>query len=152
MEDPLKIRNNSSSFEEDMSKINLLDNLFENNLVFKIEQEKPIIEKSKINLEEIDLNEISDMLNEMDNEIPINIGINYSYNNIKIKSKENHEQECKEILRILNIPYRPYSNKDLRKVNLDTPFKPLLKPKKVNMIGRVFYNISSEDNTNDNSL
>ena len=144
MEDPLKIRNNSSSFEEDMSKINLLDNLFENNLVFKIEQEKPIIEKSKINLEEIDLNEISDMLNEMDNEIPINIGINYSYNNIKIKNKE--------ILRILNIPYRPYSNKDLRKVNLDTPFKPLLKPKKVSMIGRVFYNVSSEDNTNDNSL
>ena len=152
MEDPLKIRSNSSSFEEDMSKINLLDNLFENNLVFKIEQEKPIIEKSKINLEEIDLNEINDMLNEMDNEIPINIGINHSYNNIKIKNKESHEQECKEILRILNIPYRPYSNKDLRKVNLDTPFKPLLKPKKVSMIGRVFYNVSSEDNTNDNSL
>ena len=143
MEDLVKKSNNHSSFENDIKEIDIFENKFDNNLDFKTEIEKPLLDKSKENIEENDLNEINDILKEMDNSISINL--NYSYNNIKIKNNnESHEKECNEILSILK---RPFSNKDVRYLNKDTPFKPLIKPKKVSMIGKVLYNVSSEDNT-----
>lgn len=145
MEDLVKKSNNNSnsSFENDINEIDIFENKFDNNLDFKTEIEKPLLDKSKDNIEENDLNEINDILKEMDNSISINL--NYSYNNIKIKNNnESHEKECNEILSILK---RPFSNKDVRYLNKDTPFKPLLRPKKVSMIGKVLYNVSSEDNT-----
>ena len=147
MEDLVKKSNNNSnsSFENDINEIDIFENKFDNNLDFKTEIEKPLLDKSKDNIEENDLNEINDILKEMDNSISINL--NYSYNNIKIKNNnESHEKECNEILSILK---RPFSNKDVRYLNKDTPFKPLLRPKKVSMIGKVLYNVSSEDNTTD---
>ena len=145
MEDLVKKSNNNSnsSFENDINEIDIFENKLDNNLDFKTEIEKPLLDKSKDNIEENDLNEINDILKEMDNSISINL--NYSYNNIKIKNNnESHEKECNEILSILK---RPFSNKDVRYLNKDTPFKPLLRPKKVSMIGKVLYNVSSEDNT-----
>ena len=143
MEDLVKKSNNNSSFENDINEIDIFENKFDNNLDFKTEIEKPLLDKSKENIEENDLNEINDILKQMDNSISINL--NYSYNNIKIKNNnESHEKECNEILSILK---RPFSNKDVRYLNKDTPFKPLIKPKKVSMIGKVLYNVSSEDNT-----
>ena len=145
MEDLVKKSNNNSnsSFENDINEIDIFENKLDNNLDFKTKIEKPLLDKSKDNIEENDLNEINDILKEMDNSISINL--NYSYNNIKIKNNnESHEKECNEILSILK---RPFSNKDVRYLNKDTPFKPLLRPKKVSMIGKVLYNVSSEDNT-----
>ncbi len=147
MEDLVKKSNNNSnsSFENDINEIDIFENKFDNNLDFKTEIEKPLLDKSKDNIEENDLNEINDILKKMDNSISINL--NYSYNNIQIKNNnESHEKECNEILSILK---RPFSNKDVRYLNKDTPFKPLLRPKKVSMIGKVLYNVSSEDNTTD---
>ena len=65
--------------------------------------------------------------------------------NIDIKIPEN--QECKEILEILK---KPYSDKNLRNYN---PFKPLSKPKKISLIGRVLSDIPDdiENTTTKNS-
>ena len=47
---------------------------------------------------------------------------------------EQHEDECKEILSILEKP--------IRKNIYDTPFKPLKNPKKVSLEGKVLFNSS----------
>ncbi len=55
---------------------------------------------------------------------------------------------CREILEILRYPR---SHKNLRGVV--SPFKPLFQPKKISMVGKVFYNSTeNEDNkTRDNT-
>ena len=143
MEDILQKSNINSSFEKDVNKIKIFENLLDNEFDFRKENEKPLLDKSKINIEEIDLNEINDILKEMDKST--SKIINYSHDNINIKSNnESHEKECNEIISILK---RPFSNKEVCHLNLGTPFKPLSKPKKVSMIGKIIYNVSSEDNT-----
>ena len=67
---------------------------------------------------------------------------------IKIE-KENENKNYKECQEILNILRKPLSNKNFR-FNI-SPFKPLLKPIKISMVGKVFYN-NFKDNNNDNSL
>ena len=67
--------------------------------------------------------------------------------NINIKEKENKNfKECQEILNILK---KPLSDKNIRFYN--SPFKPLLKPRKISMVGRVFYDIPNDEN-NTNSV
>ena len=74
---------------------------------------------------------------------------------INIKELENeNKNECQEILDILKFPL---SDKNIR--GRISPFKPLLKPKKISMIGRVFSDIplveinnNTNNNTNENTL
>ncbi len=131
-----------SSFEEDIKKIVNFENKNDNILDFKTKKDNQILDKKKFNFEDSDMNEINEILKEMDKEIEININISYNEDIIKNNSKD-HEKECNEILSILG---KPLSNKDVR--NLDTPFKPLLKPKKVSLVGKVLYNIQSEEEDN----
>ena len=57
--------------------------------------------------------------------------------------EEEHSKECKEILSILR---KPLSNKNITNFKMyDTPFKPLLKPKKVSLVGKVFFGIPDDD-------
>ena len=73
--------------------------------------------------------------------------------NILINVKEEEEEDknqkaCQEILEILRYPK---SHKNLRGVI--SPFKPLLQPKKISMVGKVFYNSDYDDKnkTNENT-
>ena len=63
---------------------------------------------------------------------------------INFEEKENENSKVfQEIFDILRIPV------DDKKIDLDiSPFKPLLKPKKVSLVGRVLYNISNNENDN----
>ena len=74
--------------------------------------------------------------------------------NIKTIS-DDHSKECQEILSILN---KPLSNKNIRnKDKYETPFKPLLKPKKISLVGKIIFGAQSNDyntecSTKDNNI
>ena len=104
--------------------------------------------------EEADLDEIYEVLYEINQAVTIDVNTtnkdNFYLNknnsksgqNLNIKNEE-HSNECKEIISILK---KPLSNKDIRNGKFyDSPFKPLLKPKKVSLVGKVFYGIPSDD-------
>ena len=78
--------------------------------------------------------EIKNILNDLDKNIALNI-----------KENEN-AKECEEILNILK---KPLSDKNVR-FNY-SPFKPLLKPRKISMVGKVFYDIPNDDNNLENN-
>ncbi len=63
--------------------------------------------------------------------------------NIKRQEEDSKQKAIKEILEILKYPH---SDKDIR-MGI-SPFKPLLQPKKVSMVGRVFYNSADKDDNN----
>ena len=65
--------------------------------------------------------------------------------NVKEEEEDKNQMACREILEILRYPH---SHKNIRGVV--SPFKPLFQPKKVSMVGKVFYNNSSADNNDDN--
>ena len=117
--------------------------------------------------EDSDLNEIYDILNEMNKAVTIDIKkinkksyynknkkLSNSDHNINIIS-DDHSKECQEILSILN---KPLSNKNIRNKNkFETPFKPLLKPKKISLVGKIIFGAPSNDNntecsTKDNNI
>ena len=158
-----------SSFEED---INEVDDIFKNKSLhdfeFKFEKEKNLAEKDNSQnifnnkyFEEIELDEISDVINEINKAVTIDINTvnkkdcDIKTNNTYIKQSNNitndeHFNVCQEILSILK---KPLSNKNVRNRNIyATPFKPLLKPKKVSMVGKVFFNIPSDNNTKECSI
>ena len=68
--------------------------------------------------------------------------------NVKEDEEDKNQMACREILEILRYPR---SHKNLRGVV--SPFKPLFQPKKISMVGKVFYNSTeNEDNkTRDNT-
>ena len=97
-------------------KFNILDKDININKIDFIE------EKSEDN------NEIQSILNSFNNNSEINIK--------KIIQKEdNNYKECQEIINILK---KPLSEKNVRFYS--SPFKPLLKPRKISMEGKVLYN------------
>ena len=63
--------------------------------------------------------------------------------NVKEEDEDKNQMACREILEILRYPH---SHKNIRGVA--SPFKPLFQPKKVSMVGKVFYNNSTSDNDN----
>ena len=154
-----------SSFEEDIHEINdIFKNKSSQNFDFNFNEEKIMIEKensqnifnNKI-FEENDLSEIYDFLNEINKAENIDLNTlnkeeNYNNNKKYAYSQHNsniinddHFNECQEILSILK---KPLSNKNLRNRNInDTPFKPLLKPKKVSLEGKILCYTPSENNT-----
>ena len=154
---------NDSSFEENFEEINeIFENKLSPNLNFKNEEEKKNIKENEKSqnifenkfLEEADLDEIYDFLNEINQAVTIDVNTinkkSFYLNNKNSKSEQNlniknedHSNECQEILSILK---KPLSNKDIRNGKFyDSPFKPLLKPKKVSLVGKVFYGNPSDD-------
>ena len=124
------------SFE---NKIEINDINFLPNLTTENENEK--IMSNEINDMEEDNKEENDVFKTILDDLNKNIEID-----IKEFEKENKNyKECKEILDILKYPR---SDKNIR--NGISPFKPLLKPKKISLIGKVFFDIPNDDNTNNN--
>jgi hypothetical protein len=53
------------------------------------------------------------------------------YINVKTQEEEKNQMACRELLQIIKYPY--------------CDFKPLLRPRKVSMVGRVFFNRSDNE-------
>ena len=74
-----------------------------------------------------DNNEIQSILNSLNNNSEINVK--------EIQKEDNNYNECQEIINILK---KPLSEKNVRFYS--SPFKPLLKPRKISMEGKILYN------------
>ena len=120
------------------------DNIKEKSISF--EKEEETIDKKDF---EEDIKEDNLVLNNILEDLNKNILINVK----EEEEEEKNQKACQEILEILRYPK---SHKNLRGVI--SPFKPLLQPKKISMVGKVFYNSAyydenktSENTTNINS-
>ena len=85
---------------------------------------------------------------EKEDDVVVNSILEDLNKNILINVKEEEEEDknqmaCREILEILRYPL---SQKNIRGVI--SPFKPLLQPRKVSMVGKVFYNSTTENDEN----
>ena len=118
---------------------------FENNFILNVSFEKKnfkdeIFDKN-ISIKKMDFlddkneenNEIKSILSDLDKNIEINI-------------KENENKNYNECQEILNILKKPLSDKNLRFYN--SPFKPLLKPRKISMVGKILCGIPNDENDN----
>ena len=141
------IYNSSSNINLD-SKFESKNNLIDKEKVDKIVFSKKMFEKSNIN-------EIYDFLKVINQ--PVTIDINktdkkdYYYSNRKkralsnenkiniLNEKKKHSKECKEILHILQMPINVKKDDDI-------PFKPLLNPQKISLVGKVIIDISNTKN------
>ena len=125
------------SFE---NKIDLTDINFLSNIILENENEK--IVKNEINDFEEDNKEensvFETILNDLNKNIEINIKENENENNIN--------QPCQELLEILKYPL---SDKNIR--NGISPFKPMLKPKRISLTGKVLLDIPIDVHNNNNS-
>jgi len=155
---------NDSSFEGNFAELNdIFENTSSPNLTYKNEEDKNSGKENEKShnifenkyFEEADLDEIYDVLYEINQAVTIDVNtinknnfykqknISKSEQNLNLKNDEDHFNECQEIICILK---KPLSNKDIRNGKFyDSPFKPLLKPKKVSLVGKVFYGIPSDD-------
>lgn len=154
-----------SSFEKNISEIN---NNFQNklsyNLDFKSENQKKILKKNKSQFnfenkyfEEADIEEIYEMIYEINQAVTIDLNTtnknDYYRNNKRSHSvqkitytNEDNYNECKEIISILKKPIIQINDKDIKNKEInETPFKPLLMPKKVSLEGKVLYGNPSND-------
>ena len=132
------------SFE---NKIDLTDINFLSNIILENENEK-IVENEINDFEEDNKEENSvfeTILNDLNKNIEINIKENENENNIN--------QPCQELLEILKYPL---SDKNIR--NGISPFKPMLKPKRISLTGKVLldipidvHNNNSHNNSNNNT-
>jgi len=156
------IRDSDSSFEQEISEndSNKSFSNFESSNKFKNEEPENIIFRDK-NLEEAEINEFYDLLNKIeiiidkntldkkDDYYTKNKRRSYSFENKINKKNEQHFNECEEILTILK---KPLSDKNLKDKNIfNIPFKLLLEPKKVSLVGKVIYDIKSENYTAESS-
>ncbi len=156
-----------SSFEKDINKINNnFQNKLSHNLDFKSENEKKKPKKDKSQnifenkyFKEAYIEEIYEMINEINQTITIDVNStnkkdyyrhknrSYSVRNIK-NTNEDHYNECQEIISILKKPIQHPNNIYIKNKKLyDTPFKPLLEPKKVSLVGKVLFCNPSNDNS-----
>ena len=118
---------------------------FENNFILNVSFEKKNfkdeIYDKYISIKKMDFlddkneenNEIKSILSDLDKNIEINI-------------KENENKNYNECQEILNILKKPLSDKNLRFYN--SPFKPLLKPRKISMVGKILCGIPNDENDN----
>ena len=128
----------------DLNSLSKEDDIKEKSI--SLEKEGETIDKKDF---EEDIKEDNLVLNDILEDLNKNILIN-----IKDEEEEEKNQKaCQEILEILRYPK---SQKNIRGVI--SPFKPLLQPKKISMVGKVFYNSAyydenktSENTTNINS-
>jgi hypothetical protein len=115
------------------------DDIKEKSISF--EKEEEIIDKKDF---EEDAKEDNLVLNDILEDLNKNILINVK----EEEEKEKNQKACQEILEILRYPK---SDKNLRGVI--SPFKPLIQPKKISMVGKVFYNSAyyDENKTRENT-
>ena len=131
------VNNFHFSFE---NKIDLTDINFLSNIILENENEK--IVENEINDFEEDNKEENSVFETILNDLNKNIEIN-------LKEHENENsinQPCQEILDILTYPL---SDKNIR--NGISPFKPMLKPKKISLIGKVLSDMPIDVHNNNNS-
>ena len=132
------------SFE---NKIDLTDINFLSNIILENENEK--IVKNEINDFEEDNKEENSVFETILNDLNKNIEINLKEH----ENENNINQPCQEILDILTYPL---SDKNIR--NGISPFKPMLKPKRISLTGKVLldipidvHNNNSHNNSNNNT-
>ena len=99
--------------------------------------------------EKIENTEVNDFEDNKEENCVFEAILNDLNKNIVINTKElenenKNSKECQEILEILKYPL---SDKNIR--NDISPFKPLLKPKKISLIGRVLIDNNNSINTTD---
>ena len=116
------------------------DDIKEKSISF--EKEEEVIDKKDF---EEDAKEDNLVLNDILEDLNKNILINVKDDE---EEEEKNQKACQEILEILRYPK---SDKNLRGVI--SPFKPLIQPKKISMVGKVFYNSDYDDKnkTNENT-
>ena len=136
-------------------------NLNNNKMCIKFGSKNEFFEKEKTEhiftnkfLEKADLNDIYKLLNEINKTLILNNNIinkkdghnikrSYSFENRKNINRKEHSEEFEEILYILK---KPLINKNIKKhKSYFIPFKPLLKPKKISLVGKVIINIPTDD-------
>lgn len=125
------------SFE---NKIDLTDINFLSNIILENENER--IVKNEINDFEEDNKEENSVFETILNDLNKNIEINIK----ELENENNINQPCQEILDILTYPL---SDKNIR--NGISPFKPMLKPKKISLIGKVLSDMPIDVHNNNNS-
>ena len=127
--DPLKYdQNKQFDFDNIILPLNLsFDNLSDKDKFNIFDKDINIKKIDFIEEKSEDNNEIQSILNSLNNNSEINIK--------KIQKEDNNYNECQEIINILK---KPLSEKNVRFYS--SPFKPLLKPRKISMEGKVLYN------------
>ena len=147
-----EIQKNSIEFEQ---------NINNNKICFKYSSKNKLFEKEKTEnifmnkaLEKADLKDIYKLLKEINQAINSNINSKNKKDYHKIKrscscenkkdaNEREHSNEFEEILYILK---KPLINQNIKKEkSYLIPFKPLLKPKKISLVGKVIFNVPSED-------
>ena len=138
---------------EDEKRTNDLPGILDNMKIDDLENEEDIKE-STLSLEKegepIDKKDFYEDIKEEDQEL--NTILEDLNKNILINVKEENEDKnqkaCQEILAILGYTR---SHKNIREFS--SPFKPLLQPRKISMVGRVFYNsvYHDENKTKENT-
>ena len=130
----------------DINFLNKEDDIKDNTILFEKEGEDDIIDKKDF---DEDTKEDNVVLNDILEDLNKNILISVK----EEEEEEKNQKACQEILELLGYPK---SQKNIRGVI--SPFKPLLQPKKISMVGKVFYNSAyydenktSENTTNINS-
>ena len=123
---------------ENKNEINYTNNI----LPHISENENGKIENAEPNDFEDDNKEENSVFEAILNDLNKNIEINIK----ELENENKNYRECQEILEILKYPL---SDKNIR--NGISPFKPLLKPKKVSLIGKVLCDIHIDNNSHNNS-
>ena len=123
---------------ENKNEINYTNNI----LPHISENENEKIENAEPNDFEDDNKEENSVFEAILNDLNKNIEINIK----ELENENKNYRECQEILEILKYPL---SDKNVR--NGISPFKPLLKPKKVSLIGKVLCDIHIDNNSHNNS-
>jgi len=136
---------NTKNDDFDLNFLRKDDDIKEKSISF--EKEEEIIDKKDF---EEDAKEDNLVLNDILEDLNKNILINVKDDE---EEEEKNQKACQEILEILRYTK---SHKNLR--DAISPFKPLTQPKKISMVGKVFYNSAyydenktSENTTNINS-
>ena len=102
-----------------------------------LKKEEDIINKQDF---EEDNQERDIILNNILEDLNKNVLINF-----KKQEEDSKQKAIEELLKIFKYPHSD-NDKDLR--SEISPFKSMLKPKKISMVGRVFYNSTDKDNNN----
>ena len=126
---PLKYdQNKQFDFDNIILPLNLsFDNLSDKDKFNIFDKDINIKKIDFIDEKNEDNNEIQSILNSLNNNSEINIK--------EIQKEDNNYNECQEIINILK---KPLSEKNVRFYS--SPFKPLLKPRKISMEGKILYN------------
>ena len=154
-----EIQKNSIKFEQ---------NINNNKICFKYKSKNHLFEKEKTenifmnkSLEKADLKEIYKLLKEINQAIILNINSknkkdcrnikrSCSSENKKDINEREHSNEFEEILCILK---KPLINENIKKEeSYLIPFKLLLKTKKISLVGKVIFNVPSDNALNKFSI